>query len=68
MQRVLEWEGITLNDTIAFGDDNNDLSLMKTAGCGVAMGNATAEVKAAADHVALTNDEDGVAEFLEKVM
>jgi len=68
VQRVLEWENISLNDTIAFGDDNNDLSLIKAAGVGVAMGNATPEVKAAADHVALTNDEDGVAEFLEKAI
>lgn len=65
---ALEQEGVALENTIAFGDDNNDISLLEAVGCGVAMGNGTAELKAVADHVGLTNDEDGVAEFLEEYM
>jgi len=46
---------------IAFGDAENDISMLKYAGIGVAMGNATPEVKAIADEVTLSNDEDGIA-------
>jgi len=67
-KHILEREGITLTDTIAFGDDNNDISLLKAAGCGVAMGNATEELKRVADHITATNDEDGVGLFLEQVL
>ena len=46
---------------IAFGDAHNDLEMIEYAGTGVAMGNASREIKDAADLVTLTNDEDGVA-------
>jgi hypothetical protein len=62
---ILAREGLTLAETIAFGDDNNDIELLQAAGCGVAMGNATARLKAVAGYVTLTNDEDGVGRFLE---
>jgi Cof subfamily protein (haloacid dehalogenase superfamily) len=61
---ILEREGIKLEHTIAFGDDNNDIELLRAAGCGVAMGNSTDELKQAADHVTATNDKDGVGLFL----
>jgi len=48
-------------ETMAFGDDLNDLSMLRAAGLGVAMGNASAEVKAAADYVTAACDENGVA-------
>lgn len=53
--------GITMAETMAFGDDLNDLSMLRAAGVGVAMGNASAEVKAAADYVTASCDENGVA-------
>ena len=59
--------GIDPADTIAFGDGGNDLSMLRAAGCGVAMANAEPEVKAAADRVTRTNDEDGVAAVLEEL-
>ena len=52
--------------TIAFGDGGNDLSMICKAGVGIAMDNAEAEVKAAADWITLSCDEDGVARGIEK--
>ncbi len=52
---------IDLGDVLAFGDGSNDLDMLRTAGIGVAMGNAVEEVKAAADWVAPSNEEAGVA-------
>lgn len=49
------------SEMIAFGDAHNDLEMIEYAGTGVAMGNASREIKDAADLVTLTNDEDGVA-------
>lgn len=66
--RILSAEGLGLDSVIAFGDDANDIPLVAGAGCGVAMGNATAALKAVADHVTATNDEDGVGKFLEGVL
>ena len=50
--------------TMAFGDGGNDASLVKTAGIGVAMGNAIDSLKQAADHVTTTVDEDGILNAL----
>ncbi len=58
--------GIDLSDVIAFGDDFADIEMLKTAGIGVAMGNAIPEVKAAADIIIGSNDEDGIAVYLEE--
>lgn len=54
----------TTDNVIAFGDGLNDLSMIKTAGIGVAMDNGCNEVRLAANRIALTNDEDGVAVIL----
>lgn len=54
--------GIEMSEAMAFGDGLNDISMIKAAGIGVAMGNAVREVKDVADHVTGTCDEDGVAE------
>ena len=58
--------GIALKDTAAFGDDRNDIEMLKLCGKGIAVSNAVLEVLAAADEVTLSNDEDGVAVWLEK--
>ena len=60
--------GIAPEETIAFGDGTNDLSLIRSAGLGVAMGNADFLVKAAADAVCDDNEHDGAAKYLEKLM
>ena len=53
-------------DIIAFGDEMNDLTMIEVAGVGVAMANAVDEIKEIADYVTLSNDEDGIADYLEK--
>ncbi len=58
--------GIPITQTMAIGDTENDLSIIEAAGVGVAMGNATDEVKARADLVAASNTEDGVAGIIYK--
>ena len=52
---------IPMEQTMACGDTQNDLDIIQAAAIGVAMGNATEEVKQAADFVTLSNEEDGVA-------
>jgi hydroxymethylpyrimidine pyrophosphatase-like HAD family hydrolase len=51
---------------IAIGDSGNDLSMIEFAGLGVAMGNASNEIKAQADFVTDTNMNDGVAMVVEE--
>ena len=58
--------GITPAQAVAFGDGGNDVNMLRLAGFGVAMGNAKDAVRAHAQYLTLTNDEDGVADFLEK--
>lgn len=53
--------GVAIEDTYAFGDGINDLSMIVAAGHGVAMGNAVDELKAAASYVTADIDKDGVA-------
>ncbi len=53
--------GISPDETMAFGDGENDISMIEKAGMGVAMGNAGAFLKERADYVTRTNDENGVA-------
>ena len=59
--------GIAPEETIAFGDAQNDLSMLKWAGIGVAMGNAVDEVKEAANEITLSNNEDGIAVALQRL-
>ncbi len=54
--------GIKKEEVMALGDEENDLSMIEYAGIGVAMGNATQQIKDAATVITGTNDEDGVAQ------
>lgn len=58
--------GVEHSTMIAFGDMPNDVPMLRLAGHGVAMENAHPEAKEAADEVAATNSEDGVARILER--
>lgn len=55
---------LPIGDSVAFGDNFNDIDMLAAAGLGVAMGNAPDEVKAVADRVALDNDHEGVRVML----
>lgn len=65
---VAEALGLTKDQVICVGDAHNDLAMIEYAKLGVAMGNAIEELKAAADYVTLTNEDDGVAHVIEKFM
>lgn len=60
--------GITANEVISFGDAQNDTSIINYAGIGVVMGNGTDDMKALADFVTASNNEDGIALALEKFL
>ena len=62
--KMLESFGIGADRAIYFGDDNDDLEPIRRCGCGVAVSNALDCVREAADYIAKSNDEDGVAVFL----
>jgi hypothetical protein len=54
--------GIAQSETVAFGDDLNDIDMLSYAGTGVAMGNA----KAVSDFICLRNEDDGAADWIER--
>ena len=60
--------GFKPEEMIAFGDAQNDISMLRYAGIGVAMGNAVDEVKQIADEITASNDEDGIALSLHKYL
>ncbi|MDJ0755860.1 MAG: Cof-type HAD-IIB family hydrolase [Ardenticatenaceae bacterium] len=65
---LLDDLGIGYENTIAFGDSDNDLEMISWAGIGVAMGNAMPRIKEAATYVTATNDEDGIPLALDKYL
>jgi Cof subfamily protein (haloacid dehalogenase superfamily) len=64
---LCELEGIAAPEVIAFGDMPNDIPMLTWAGRSVAMGNAHPAVRAVADEVGRTNDDDGVARYLREL-
>jgi len=68
LQVIAEHYGVRQEDVIAFGDEDNDLEMIQYAGHGVAMGNANQILKDVANHITATNDEDGIALMLEKLL
>ena len=66
LEKLLNRLGATREELMAFGDGYNDISMIKYAGMGVAMDNANEKVKAEADYIAPSNDEDGIAYVLNK--
>ncbi|PHM52782.1 pyridoxal phosphatase [Xenorhabdus sp. KK7.4] len=66
LQQWVESQGMNMKDVIAFGDNFNDISMLESAGLGVAMGNAVDDVKARADLVTKDNVQPGIAEVIRK--
>ena len=63
--KMADMLGIDAKKTIAVGDYNNDISMIKSAGLGFAVANAVDEVKAVADYVTVSNDDDAIAVIIE---
>ncbi len=59
---------IDLKEIAAIGDNNNDIEMLQMAGIGIAMGNASEDIKAKADFITLDNDKDGAAEAILKIL
>lgn len=66
LKNVAEDIGIPIGQTMAFGDNENDLSMLDIAGCSVIMANAAEELKKSKYERTVTNDENGVGTFVEK--
>jgi len=66
IRNISEVFGIELNEIIAFGDDSNDIEMVQECGTGVAVANSIEDVLKVADYVTKSNDEDGVADFVER--
>ncbi len=64
--RIAGGLGIAPEEILAFGDGTNDIRMLQAAGTGIAMDNAVQEVKEAADGITRSNDEEGVAVYIEK--
>ena len=60
--------GLSTDEVIAFGDDFADIGMLQLCGRGIAMGNAIDEVKQKADFVIGGNDEEGIAEYLKRLL
>ena len=67
LQLAQQWN-ITSDEICAVGDDVNDIPMIESAGLGVAMGNAVAETKAAADRIAPHHDADGIVQVVDWVL
>jgi len=61
---MAQYSGFNIAETMAFGDGGNDISIIRQAGIGVAMGNANESAKEAADYVTSSVDEDGIKNAL----
>ncbi|MCH5461451.1 HAD family phosphatase [Lactobacillus sp. LC28-10] len=69
VERLANYYHIDRQNVIAFGDEHNDMEMIDYAGQGVAMNNATNQLKAIADDVTeLNNDQDGMAKYLSKAL
>ncbi len=68
IEEIMKKEKIAKEEVISFGDNNNDILMIKNAGLGIAMGHSNEQVKKVAKFVTKTNDEDGVAKALENIM
>lgn len=64
-RKVMEYYGFTMEESMAFGDGGNDVSIVRDVALGIAMGNACQELKDVADYITSSVDEDGISRALE---
>ena len=64
INELASYYGFDISQTLAFGDGGNDIAMLRAVGTGIAMGNASDIVKAAADYVTGTVDENGIRDAL----
>ena len=64
IDEIIRYFNIQLDETMAIGDGGNDISMLRHAAVGVAMGNASDEVKSVANYVTTSVDEDGIENAL----
>lgn len=65
---LADYLSLDRTSTMAFGDGENDVTMLKAAGIGIAMANAEPSIRAAADQVTLTNDDNGVAYAIQRLI
>lgn len=68
LKRIAHYYHINQKNIIAFGDEDNDLEMIEYAGVGVAMSNGIDELKGIANHIAASNEEDGIGIFLDNFL
>lgn len=68
MDHICEGLNIAKDNVIAFGDQLNDMEMVRDAGIGVAMGNAYPDLKQVADIVTDDNNNDGIAKVLKEIL
>ena len=68
LERLLKKIGCSMDDVLYFGDSTNDIEIIKDVGCGIAMGNAIGDVKDIANDITTTNDKNGVADYINKLL
>ena len=66
IEKIRDFLGFDKGEIVVFGDDANDIEMLRECGIGVAVANAINEAKAVADHICDSNDNDGVAKWLEE--
>lgn len=67
LPKLAEHLGVDMCRTIAVGDYNNDLGMIRAAGMGIAVANAVEEVKAIADHITVSNEEHAIAKIISDI-
>ena len=67
LQKMCEHLGLSMEKTVAAGDYNNDIGMLRVAKCGVAVANATEETKAVADHITVSNEEHAIAQIIKDI-
>lgn len=67
IQKLIDYMGVELNETVAFGDGLNDIEMLQAVGMGIAMENGRVELKEIADYVTASPENDGILKGLQKL-